>query len=303
MQNLPRCYGQIRRKTEAQNFRSKGLPTIAGLPVKAGVHLLNFRISKRFSALMVIAVLAAGCGDDSGDPPAAASNAPSAGSGTGTGTGGTGGSGTGGGSTGGSGTGGSGTGTGGSGTGGSGGGSPTITLSISGTPPSQILAGQSLSYTPTVSNPAGVTLTFSASNLPGWANINSSTGRVSGTPQNGHVGIYSNITVTVSGGGTSVTSPAFSVEVVAAALGSVSLTWTPPTQNTDGSSLTNLAGYKIYWGLTPSDLSNSVTVANPTLSNYVVDQLTPATWYFATKAYNQAGVESSFSNIASKTVM
>ena len=67
--------------------------------------------------------------------------------------------------------------------------------------------------------------------------------------------------------------------------------------------MTNLAGYRVYWGTTQGNYPNSVTVNNPGLSSYVVDQLTPATWYFVVTAVNSSGVESAHSNIATKTVM
>jgi hypothetical protein len=59
----------------------------------------------------------------------------------------------------------------------------------------------------------------------------------------------------------------------------------------------------VYWGTSQNNLSNVVTLNNPGLSSYVVDQLTPATWYFALTALNSAGSESSQSNIASKQVL
>jgi hypothetical protein len=97
--------------------------------------------------------------------------------------------------------------------------------------------------------------------------------------------------------------PAFSIAVVATATGSAALTWNPPTQNTDGSALTNLAGYKVYWGPAEGDYTNSVAITNAGLSSFVVDQLTPARWYFALTAVNAVGAESSHSNIASKQVL
>jgi hypothetical protein len=81
------------------------------------------------------------------------------------------------------------------------------------------------------------------------------------------------------------------------------LSWTPPTQNTDGTALTNLAGYRVYWGTSQGNYTNSTTISNPGLSSYVVEQLTPATWYFALTAVNAAGAESSYSNVASKQVL
>jgi hypothetical protein len=139
-------------------------------------------------------------------------------------------------------------------------------------------------------------------NLPGWATFDSSTGRLTGTPAAADVRTYGNITISVSDGSASASLATFSIQVVGTATGSATLTWNPPTQNTDGSPLTNLAGYKVHWGTSQGNYTNSATINNPGLSSYVVDQLTPATWYFALTAVNAAGAESSFSNIASKTV-
>lgn len=162
--------------------------------------------------------------------------------------------------------------------------------------------GNAYSFTPSASDPDGGTLTFSVANLPSWAAFDPATGRLTGNPSAADVGTYANITVSVSDGTGNATLPSFSIQVVGTATGSAMLSWTPPTQNTDGSPLNNLAGYKIYWGTTHGNYTNSVTINNPGLSSYVVDQLTPATWYFALTAFNSAGVESTFSNAASKTV-
>jgi hypothetical protein len=85
------------------------------------------------------------------------------------------------------------------------------------------------------------------------------------------------------------------------ATGTAALSWTPPTQNTDGSSLTNLAGYRISYGTTP-DLAQVVQVANPALSDYIIERLSPGTWYFSIRAYATQGVESASSNTVSKVV-
>lgn len=79
------------------------------------------------------------------------------------------------------------------------------------------------------------------------------------------------------------------------------LTWLPPTQNTDGSPLDDLAGYKVYWGETSFKLDHSVTLNNPGLTSYVVENLTQGTWYFAATALNRDGDESQLSNLAAKT--
>jgi putative Ig domain-containing protein len=166
------------------------------------------------------------------------------------------------------------------------------------------LQGQQYSFTPTASDPNGDSLTFTITGTPPWATFNATTGQLSGTPASGQVGMsFSNIRISVSDGTTTVNLPAFSITVVATATGSATLTWSPPTQNTDGSPLNNLAGYRVYWGTSQGNLSNSTTLNNPGLSSYVVDQLTPATWYFAVTAVNSSGGESAFSNRASKQVL
>src|SRR5688572_28263141 len=182
---------------------------------------------------------------------------------------------------------------------GGGNGTPTI----SGTPPSQAVQGQQYSFTPTANDPNGDALTFSITNTPAWATFNASNGRLSGTPTSAQVGTSANIRISVSDGTATVNLPAFSITVVGTATGSAMLSWNPPTQNADGSPLTNLAGYRVYWGTSQGYLSNSTTLTNPGLSSYVVDQLTPATWYFALSAVNSSGTESALSNVASKQVL
>jgi hypothetical protein len=96
---------------------------------------------------------------------------------------------------------------------------------------------------------------------------------------------------------------AFRIDVVATSMGAATLQWLPPTANEDDSPLMNLAGYNVYWGTDPAQYTNSVTIMNPGLATYVVDQLTPATWFFTVTAINAAGMESDYSNVASKVVL
>ena len=100
------------------------------------------------------------------------------------------------------------------------------------------------------------------------------------------------------GGNDAGTSARQAVTVVA---GTITLAWDPPTTNTDGTPLTDLAGYKIYYGPTSGSYTNTLDVGNVTTS--VVNNLTDGlTYYFTVSAYNSAGVESSFSNEVSKTL-
>ncbi len=82
--------------------------------------------------------------------------------------------------------------------------------------------------------------------------------------------------------------------------GSAQLSWTPPTTNTDGTALKDLAGYKLYYGTTSGKYTQSVKAGNVT--SYTVPNLTDgATYYFAATAYNTTGTESAYSNEVSKT--
>jgi hypothetical protein len=174
--------------------------------------------------------------------------------------------------------------------------------SISGTPSTSAVAGTAYSFTPTASDPDGDTLTFSISGLPSWANFNASTGRISGTPAAGDVGVYSNIQITATDGSLSDTLAAFSITVDAVGTSSVTLNWAAPTENEDGSALADLAGYKLYWGTTPGTYPNSVTISNASISSYVVENLAPGTYQFVATSFNAAGEESSYSNLATKVV-
>ncbi|MCZ6820478.1 MAG: putative Ig domain-containing protein [Calditrichaeota bacterium] len=174
---------------------------------------------------------------------------------------------------------------------------------ISGNPQSAVMMGDSYSFTPTASDPDGDALTFSIVNLPVWATFDSSTGRVAGSPTLADIGLFTSIEIAVSDGTLKASLPPFSVEVSQVALGSATLSWTPPTQNEDGSPLTNLAGYKFYFGTSMGIYTNQVRVDNPGITSYVIDNLVPNTYFFVATAVNSAGVESSFTNETSKQVM
>ena len=176
------------------------------------------------------------------------------------------------------------------------------TPTISGSPPTTVMQSQSYSFTPTASDANGDTLTFTISGMPGWATFNATTGRLSGTPTAGNVGTYSNIQISVSDSQASANLAAFSINVVSTASGSATLSWQAPTTNTDGTPLSDLAGFKVYWGTSQGNYSNSQTV-NLGIQTFVVEALTPATWYFVVTARDSDGNESGYSNVAQKTVM
>ncbi|MGE0581103.1 MAG: putative Ig domain-containing protein [Steroidobacteraceae bacterium] len=178
---------------------------------------------------------------------------------------------------------------------------------ISGSPAAQVVAGQAYSFSPTASDPEGATLTFSISNKPAWATFSSSTGRLSGTPAAGNVGTSPGIVISVTDGSNSASLAAFSIEVTASttpppASGSATLTWQPPTERTDGTNLSGLSGYRIYYGTSQGNYSNTANVTNPGLTSYVIENLASGTWYFVMTALDGAGLESARTNPVSKTI-
>ena len=182
------------------------------------------------------------------------------------------------------------------------GGTSNAAPQITGTPITSVLQGAAYAFAPSAIDADGNSLTFTITNLPPWATFDVSTGQLAGTPAAANLGSYDNITISVSDGSASASLAAFTIQVVATAAGSTTLSWTPPTQNDDGSPLNNLAGYKLYWGTSQGGYSNSVTIENPGIATYVVSQLTPARWYFVVTAYSATGAESGYSNAFSKTI-
>jgi len=180
---------------------------------------------------------------------------------------------------------------------------PTNTApTISGAPATSVTAGNAYSFKPTAADANGDPLTFSISAKPSWATFSSSTGLLSGTPVATDAGTYSNIVIKVSDGKATTSLAAFSVAVKGATVGSAQLSWTPPIANTDGSTLTNLAGYRINYGTSTTALTKTVQVPTAGVTSYLIDNLTQGTWYFTVVAYTSAGLESAASSVTSKRI-
>jgi hypothetical protein len=173
---------------------------------------------------------------------------------------------------------------------------------ISGQPAASVTVGASYNFAPTASDANGDTLSFNVQNLPTWASFDTRSGHLSGTPTAGDVGSYANIIIAVSDGKVTSTLAPFAISVLQQALGAALLNWTPPTQNSDGSTLADLAGYRIYYGTAPGNLSQSIDINNPGIASFTVENLAPATWYFAVSAYTSAGLISAPTNAVSATI-
>lgn len=173
---------------------------------------------------------------------------------------------------------------------------------IAGSPPPEAAIDEFFDFRPAAGDPDGDVLVFSISNQPAWARFNAETGRLSGTPGAGDVGLYTGIVITASDGRQSAALPAFELSVVHSASGNVTLSWNPPTRNEDGTALRDLAGYRIYVGRRPDALSRVIVLNNPGLTRYVIENLTPANWHFAMTSFNHDGRESRRSATVSKRV-
>jgi hypothetical protein len=85
--------------------------------------------------------------------------------------------------------------------------------------------------------------------------------------------------------------------------GTAELSWTPPTENDDGTALTDLAGYKIYQStVSGGPYTLAVDLPNPALTSYTVTGLANGQWHFVATSYNVTDVESVYSNETTKTV-
>ncbi|EQD47151.1 ribonuclease HII, partial [mine drainage metagenome] len=66
--------------------------------------------------------------------------------------------------------------------------------------------------------------------------------------------------------------------------------------------LTDLAGYNIFYGTSPSALTQRIKVTNIGVTSYTVSGLTSGTWYFVVTSYTADGTESAPSNVVSTTI-
>lgn len=157
-----------------------------------------------------------------------------------------------------------------------------------------IAVGVAFEFTPHAAGSNSGNVVYSASNVPSWASFDETTGRIGGTPPPGSEGVYGNIVISANDG-TNASSVSLTIEVVSQGDASISLSWTAPLEYEDGSALTDLAGYVIYYGTSAGDYDASVTIKNAGITTYLLEGLTPGTYYLVATAVNSAGVESRFS--------
>ncbi len=172
---------------------------------------------------------------------------------------------------------------------------------ISGAPATSVQTTAAYSFRPTAADANGDALSFSIQNKPSWASFSVATGQLSGTTPATSTA-NPGIVISVSDGKVASALPAFTINVTAPTSGTASLGWSPPTQNTDGSALTDLAGYRLYFGSSPASLTQVMAISGAATTTHVVTNLSAGTWYFALTARTSAGVESAMSTIVSKAI-
>jgi hypothetical protein len=84
---------------------------------------------------------------------------------------------------------------------------------ISGTPPTAVVVGNTYLFQPVASDAESTKLKFTISGKPPWTTFSSTTGKLSGTPQAGSVGTYSNIKISVSDGRYTTSLAPFAITV------------------------------------------------------------------------------------------
>jgi hypothetical protein len=176
------------------------------------------------------------------------------------------------------------------------------TLAVSGTPLTTIEAGRSYSFAPTLTPATGAS--FAITNKPAWATFNTVTGALTGTPATSDIGSFAGIVIAATNGTSSASLPAFTIAVTQSTtnVGAATLAWSPPTQNTDGSSVGNLGGYNIYYGTSQDAMTNKIQVTNPGLTAYTIANLGAGTYFFGISAYTSTGAESEVAVVGSKTI-
>ena len=134
-----------------------------------------------------------------------------------------------------------------------------------------------------------------------WANDRGGEGIANGTDswQTASIALelgVNKVTVTAEDTAGATTSRSIVVNRESGQTGSTALSWTAPTARTDGSPLTNLAGYTVFYDRMSSIYDYQIDINNSATLIYVVENLASGVWYFVLTAYDSDGMESDRSN-------
>ncbi|HET6629126.1 MAG TPA: putative Ig domain-containing protein [Woeseiaceae bacterium] len=178
--------------------------------------------------------------------------------------------------------------------GGGGGDTGSAAPTVSGEPNQFVVAGTTYGFQPAATDPEGDALSWSIVNKPEWATFDPATGRLQGEPTSANLGPSAPIELSVTDGTSIAALPTFTITVQSTGSESYTLSWMAPTENEDGTALTDLAGYRIYYGMVAGEYTETVPLDNPSLTTFVLDNLAPGNYFLVMTAINSQSTESRY---------
>lgn len=162
-------------------------------------------------------------------------------------------------------------------------------------PPAQVASSLPASSSFTISpvegvSPVTATLTWDIAGAQNCVASNGWTGTKTKTGTQTITGLTKDTTFTLACSGAPVPTK-----------GKATLSWVLPTKNKDGTDVTNLVGVRISYGTAANAMTETIDLTNP-VTSYVIDNLPPATYFFAVRVYKADNVQSELSSTVSKYV-
>jgi len=134
-------------------------------------------------------------------------------------------------------------------------------------------------------------LSFAIAHQPSWAKFDSSTGALTGLPAASDAGDFADIVISVDDGvGTAALAP-FAIRVASGSSAVATISWTAAST----AAAQEPAGYRVYYGTSAAGMIHVVIVDDPSETSYVVDNLSPGTWFFAIASYDKNDIQSTLS--------
>jgi hypothetical protein len=165
---------------------------------------------------------------------------------------------------------------------------------ISGLPSVEINLNTDYLFTPQSQDSDGDPLTFMVANLPSWANFNTNTGEINGTPTLER--LYENIVISVSDGFQTVSLSPFDINVTVPSPLSVTIKWQAPSEDLNNNPLGEIQAYKIFYRVSQGVINKSITVNNGSATEFTIDNIVPGEYFFSMAVITESGMESATSN-------
>jgi hypothetical protein len=82
------------------------------------------------------------------------------------------------------------------------------------------------------------------------------------------------------------------------------LSWRAPAERESGEALplSELSGYRVYWGTADDPQANEIDITDPSITTYQITDIEPGTYQVAVTAIDRTGLESSQSNAITKSL-